>query len=150
MTEWTKEDLEAQARRNPDLAERNPELNPDKVDFGWQKDVKPSKYRATRTEYNGRTYPSEKQAKDAAMFEALTGPGLPYKAYLQEVPFRLPGLTPTGRPIVHRVDHMCIDWDDKVEFFETKCRDIKGRAKMGELKRSQVEQIYHIKITLTD
>ncbi len=105
-----------------------------------------NKYHAIRTEYAGRKYPSKKQAEDTAKFQSLVGPGKPYKAYLEEVPFKLPGHTPTGRSIVHRVDHCLIDWSDKAWWYETKCKAFKGRAPMGELKRSQVEQLYFIKI----
>ena len=97
-----------------------------------------AKYRAKRTEYGGKWYPSKKQAENAAKFMALVGEGKPYKAYLEEIPFRLPGGS------VHRVDHLLLTWDDKAEWYETKGRDLE----VGRLKRNMVSAIYHITISL--
>ena len=145
MASWTEEELANKLKENPDVKVEAPRVITQK---GLLSPKKPSKMRNKRTNYNGRNYPSKKQATDAAKFQSLVGAGKPYKAYLQEVPFALPGLTPTGRPIVHRVDHLLLTWDDKAEWYETKCNPMAGRAKMGELKRSQTEQLYNIIITI--
>lgn len=94
-----------------------------------------SKYKAQRTSYNGKSYPSKKQARKAKELELLKQVGK-IKGYIEEVAFRLPGNS------VHRVDFGRIELDDKVTWVETKGRDLP----MGRLKRRQVEELYHIHI----
>ena len=100
-----------------------------------------SKYHAVRTEYNGRWYPSKKQAGQAAEFYLQKKVGA-IKGVLEEVPFRLPGKTRKGRPIIHRVDFGIIELDDRVIWYESKGKDLE----LGRLKRAQTEEIYQIKI----
>ena len=141
---WTEKELAQRLKDNPDLnISESP--NGKIADFESAKanstfaPVKPhSKYHSLKTEYNGRIYPSKRQAENAAKFMALVGKGKPYKAYLEEIPFRLPGGSQ------HRVDHLLLTWNDTAEWYETKGRDLP----MGMLKRKQTEEIYHIRIRL--
>jgi hypothetical protein len=104
--------------------------------FGKKDNPVRSKYGAIRTEYNGKVYPSKKQADYARMLEALKGKEI--KSYIEEVAFRLPGGS------IHRVDFGVINFDNTVSWVEVKGKDLP----MGKLKRKQTEEIYGIKITV--
>ena len=153
---WTVETLAEQMAANPDFAKANvtalPERKPERMvgsmipppkrgkpsDFDVSKlKVQTSKYKAQRTSYNGKVYPSKKQAKKAEELELLKSVGK-IKGYIEEVPFRLPGKS------VHRVDFGVIELDNKVTWLETKGRDLP----MGKLKRRQVEELFHIHIVV--
>ncbi len=93
--------------------------------------------------YGGRVYPSKKQAIDAEVFYTQLQHKL-IKGVLEEVPFRLPGRTKGGRPIIHRVDWGIIELNDVVSWYESKGKDLE----LGRLKRAQVTELYHIKIEI--
>jgi len=136
MSEWTDEELKRQAARNPDFMKLNPELNPDKVDFGWKKDVKPSKYKAQRT----RGYASKKEAEFADQLALRKEAGEVW-FWLEQVPFKLPGGS------THRVDFMVFYAYPKSQWRSWALIEIKGRdLPLGKLKRKQVEEIYKVKI----
>ncbi len=93
------------------------------------------KFHAVPTLYDGRRYPSKKQAEYARML------GLRVRAgevlfYLEEVPFRLPG------NVTYRLDFL--------EFWangEVHCVDTKGvRTPVYQIKKKQVEELYPIQI----
>ena len=148
MTEWawTKEDLEAQARRNPDLAERNPELMTQEQKERRARDLiinKPTKYHSQRT----HGYASKKEAEYAEQLVLRKAAGEVW-FWLEQVPFKLPGGS------VHRVDFMVFYKHNPTavrngqwkawELVEVKGRDLA----LGKLKRRQVEEIYGVKIKL--
>lgn len=102
-----------------------------------------NKYHAVRTDFKGRNYPSKHQAEKAEMFYQQRDAGI-IKGVLEEVPFQLPGKTEGGRQIVHRVDFGIIELDDRVSWYEAKGKELE----LGRLKRVQVEELYHIKVTV--
>ena len=161
-TRFTEEDIDAKLKENPDLAKVNRKGNPAVTIIDWL-GIEPSeklsrkfkklreavgiskgnKYHAVRAEYNGRRYPSKHQATDAEIFYTQLQHGL-IKGVLEEVPFRLPGLTRQGRPIIHRVDFGILELDGTTQWYESKGKELE----LGRLKRVQVEQLYKIKITV--
>lgn len=111
-----------------------------------------NKYHAQRT--NG--YPSKKHAQYASDLALRKVAGEVWY-WLEEVPFKLPGLTKTGRPIVHRVDFMVfyplmVLKETNIPFYVGKAWElieVKGRdLELGRLKRAQVEALYNVKITV--
>ena len=100
-----------------------------------------NKYRAQRTEYMGRIYPSNHHAEIALYLNAMTKL---YDGIIEEVPFRLPGKTNTGRPFIHRVDFGCLKDGKVVRWVEAKGKDLE----LGKLKRRQVEEIFKIVIEI--
>ena len=138
-----------------DLKETYPNISEDVIELNSNRkpiqqavvNVQPikkrSKYNATPTEFNGRLYPSKTHARHAEMFYLQLRQGL-IKGVLEEIPFRLPGKTKTGKPVKHYVDWGIIGLDDKVAWYESKGKDLE----LGRLKRAQVEDIYHISIKI--
>jgi hypothetical protein len=94
------------------------------------------KYGAERTELNGRSYPSKKQARHAQELELAKRAG-ELVFYLEEVPIRLPGC-------VHRIDFVEFWADGEIRWVEVKGFD----TPVGKLKRKQVEALYPFKITV--
>ena len=102
---------------------------------------KGSKFKAKPTVYNGVRYPSKKHAKAAADLDFRIKVGI-VVSWIREVPFPLPGKTATGRPIKHFVDFLAFKPDGTYQLIE-----VKGfRVGLGELKRSQVEELYNVVI----
>lgn len=103
--------------------------------------VKPTKYKAERTEYNGVFYHSAKEAKFAQELDLLKKAG-EVDFWLRQVPFQLTETT-------YRMDFVTFAvaqgyelgaWD--VHFYE-----VKGfRHPVGELKRKQCQSLYGISI----
>jgi len=101
----------------------------------YQKQPKKHKYRAKKAEYNGRAYPSIKQAKRAHELDILRAKGDVW-FYLEEAPFRLPGKK------TYRLDFL-IKWNDGRLSFE----DVKGiMTPVSKIKIDQVQEIYGIRI----
>jgi hypothetical protein len=102
-----------------------------------------NKYRAQRTEYNGRVYPSKHHAEVRQQLDTAVKGGA-YDNIIEEVPFRLPGKTNTGRPFIHRVDFGCLKDGKVIRWIEVKGKDLE----LGKLKRRQVEELYKIRIEI--
>lgn len=100
-----------------------------------------SKYRAQRTEYNGRNYPSKHHAAIAQLLDSAVKGGA-YDGIIEEVPFRLPGRTNTGRPFIHRIDFGCLKDGKIIRWVEAKGKDLE----LGKMKRRQCEELYKIRI----
>ena len=101
----------------------------------YQQKPKKHKYRAKKAEYNGRVYPSIKQAKRAHELDILRARGDVW-FYLEEVPFRLPGKK------TYRLDFL-IKWNDGRLSFE----DVKGvMTPVSKIKIDQVQELYGIEI----
>lgn len=168
---WTPETLEEKYRENPYLARANkhPVILGDDIDINLayaakmppqatasqpvaRKAQTGNKYHVADKEdrtYNGRVYPSKKQATYAQQLDLLVKAGR-MSFYLEEVPFRLPGGT------VHRLDFIEFtnvftgdftndgkpDFNWNIEFVEVKGRDLP----LGKLKRKQTEELYGITI----
>lgn len=94
-----------------------------------------SKYFAKRTEYNGISFPSKREADYCAKLDALRNAGkLLY--YLRQVPIDLPG------GVKYRVDFVEFWPGGKVRYV-----DVKGmRTPVYKLKKKQVEALFPIKI----
>lgn len=76
------------------------------------------KFKATRTEYNGRIYPSKLQAQYAQYLTTLKEEGL-ILFWLEEVPFRF---YDTSK---YLVDFMVFMADGEIRFVETKGKETK-------------------------
>ncbi len=137
MPNYTSEELAEALKNNPQLGVVVTKLGKQAGKPSESHPSAKSKYRAVRTEYNGRNYPSKKQAADAAKFYMLKDAGK-IKGVLEEVPFRLPGKT------IHRIDFGIIELNNTVTWYESKGRDLP----MGKLKRRQVEALYKIKVNV--
>ncbi len=134
----TKDELEQLLKDNPDLRVDGEATRCFQQASGPSA-VPASKYRDQRTEHAGKMYPSKHEAEDARRFQSLTGLGKPYKAVIEQVKFRLP------KGESHRVDFMLINWENKVEFWESKGKDLES----GRIRRHWVEELYNIKIKIT-
>ncbi len=91
-----------------------------------------SKYNAVKTEVDGITFPSKKEAKIYQLLKLRSG----VKFILRQIPFDLPG------GYRHKLDFMVFYHDGKVEWVEAKGMDLA----MGRMKRKQVEVLYGITI----
>ena len=93
------------------------------------------KYNAQRTEYNGKVYPSKKQAEYARQldYEVQAGEIL---YYLEEVTIRLPG------GIKYRLDFLVVNVDGTIEWIETKG----FKTEVYKLKKKLVESTYPVRI----
>ena len=102
---------------------------------------KTSKFKAKPTVYNGVNYHSQKEVRAAQKLDFMVKAG-EILSWISQVPFVLPGETATGRPIKHYVDFMAFNVDGTYRLIE-----VKGfRVGLGELKRSQVEELYNVVI----
>lgn len=99
--------------------------------------VKKNKYGAQRTVVDGISFPSKKESIFYLALKDRQKRG-EIKSFIMQIPFKLPGKS------VHRIDFMTIGHDNTVEFIEVKGRDLP----MGKLKRSQVEELYGIRVTV--
>lgn len=156
---FTEEELAEKLKDNPDLKVENPLKIATESMTGRVKRQGGNKYHVAPKEariYNGRVYPSKKQAEYAESldFERKIGR---IDFYLEEVVFLLPGKTKTGKRVKHYVDFVTYKKIEQpmngqplnfifpmfiVHFVEVKGRDLE----LGRWKRSQVEEIYKIKI----
>ncbi len=93
------------------------------------------KYNAVRTEANGRTYDSKKEAEYAANLELKKRAG-DVVFWLEQVPLKLPG------GVVYRCDFQEFRSDGTVAFVE-----VKGfENQTWKVKKRLVESLYPIKI----
>lgn len=93
------------------------------------------KFNARRTEHNGISYASKKEARYAQDLDLRVKAG-EVIFYLRQVPLHLPG------GVRYLVDFLEFRSDGTVAFIEVKGLDLP----MGKLKRKQAEEIYPIKI----
>ena len=91
-----------------------------------------SKYRAVKTQVDGMTFDSKKEARIYAALNCRPD----VKFILRQIPFAIPG------GFKHRVDFMLYHHDGTVSFAEAKGYD----NRLGNLKRRQVEELYGITI----
>ena len=97
-----------------------------------------SKYNAKKTQVDGITFDSKKEAARYVELKSLREAGA-IRMFLRQVPFDLPG------NVKYRMDFV-IFWGDGNVTFE----DVKGRVTpMYTLKKKQVESLYPITITET-
>ena len=89
------------------------------------------KFNAKATDFNGKRYPSRKQARHAQELELAKRAG-ELLFYLEEVPVRLSG------GVIHRIDFLEFWASGEVKFVETKGFD----TPQGKLKRKMVEAEY--------
>ncbi len=103
--------------------------------------VKPHKYHAVRTEYNGKSYPSRKEAQHAQDNDLKIKAGY-LTFFLEQVPIRLiPSST------IYRVDFVEFNLVANTHLYEVAFVETKGyKTPVGELKRKQAEAILGIKI----
>ncbi len=99
----------------------------------------------SRRTYNGKVYHSRREMLYASEVLALRKAAGEIDFWLEQVPFRLPGGT------TYRLDYMTFKYDTMI--FSEKLVylihniEVKGkRIPLGELKRKQCEELYHIKI----
>jgi hypothetical protein len=108
----------------------------------WEQPAKPSKYRNVRTEVDGWTFDSKREAKCYAWLKALVDEG-EILYFLRQVPIHLaPPCEHNSRGVVMRVDFMLAYPDDSVRYL-----DAKGVATRDWLnKAAMAENLYGIKI----
>lgn len=136
---WELGELKQQLRDNSDLARKNPELGVTSPVNGATP-LREHKYHAVRTEYNGKSYPSKKEAQ-RAMDNDLRIKASDLSFYLEQVPMRLPG------KITYRVDFVEFMQVANTELYEVHFIDTKGYdTPVSDLKRKQVESLYKIKV----
>jgi hypothetical protein len=99
-----------------------------------------SKFNAIRCEVDGERFQSKLARKHYEHLVMYREAG-EIDFFLREVPFPLPGRTPSGRRIVHRLDWLVVRKGVAI-FAETKGRDLE----QGRMKRSQVEELYKIRV----
>lgn len=128
MTRWTHADLAKVGRRLS--AAIDAPLDP--------KHVVRQKYGNRRVEFNGLKFDSKTELADHQAFlrQQVTGA---IRGVARQVSIPLPG---TNRRI--RIDHMIVENDGRIRFFDSKGFD----NAMGQLKRQQVFEGYGIKVEL--
>ncbi len=132
------EELDQMLRDNPDLARENPGLGVSVP--GAATPPKEHKYHAVRTEYNGKAYPSKKEAKHAEENDLRIKAG-DLSFYMEQVPIKLPG------KITYRVDFVEFTQVANLPLYEVHFVEVKGyKTKVGAIKIKQVEDLYPIKI----
>jgi len=102
-----------------------------------------SKYRNTRTEYNGMKFDSKLEADFCKRLDLLKEGPLKesFKYYLRQVPFHLPG------GIIYRVDFMEVYAYGKLEII--RYTDVKGfETKEFKMKKKQVKALYGVTINI--
>lgn len=125
MIEPTLQDL---MKNNPDLAARNPEAC-----ICSTPEPKRSKYGNKRTLYNGRTYPSQKQASRAVELDMLKRAG-EIIDWFPEVTF------PLAKGVSYRADAVIINLDLSITVEDTKgfrTHEYKIKAKLFHEKYGQ-------------
>jgi hypothetical protein len=132
---WTEEDLANYQKNHPELM-KTATATPNSTMTSLVVKNKPSKYRATLTEYRGVKYHSKKEAKFAESLDAREHIGQ-IKYYLRQVPIQLPGTR-------YLVDFLVFYADGDVEFIDVKGFD----TPVSKMKRKQVELLYPIKIQI--
>ena len=109
--------------------------------------VKPTKYRAKRTEYGSVVYDSAKEARFARELNLRVKAG-ELSFWLGQVPVLLPG------GFTYRLDFMAFCSDDRLHghafpLWDIQCYEVKGyETPVGRLKRKQCEFLYGIVITI--
>ena len=102
-----------------------------------------NKYKAKRTEYNGKFYPSKKEAQ-RAMDNDLRIKSGDLSFYLEQVPFLI---TQGEGAIIYRMDFVEFEQVANTELYEVHFIEVKGYdLPIGKMKRKLVEQKYSIHI----
>jgi hypothetical protein len=135
---WTPEQLEERLKENPDLKIKQENPLP-RLAKGIESQ-KPHKYHAQRTEYNGVRYASKKEANYARELDQRELIG-EFDFWLRQVPLALPG------GIIYRIDFVTFKQIRNTPIYEVHWIEVKGyRTQVGEIKRRQAEEIYHITV----
>jgi len=103
--------------------------------------TKKKKYANSPTLYGGRKYSSKLEVTIAKELDLLQRSGK-IVSWIPQVPFPLPGVTATGRQNRHYVDFLVFLPGDRYKLIEAKG----FKHKLGELKRSQVVELYKVNI----
>jgi len=118
---FSEEELKERLRSNPDLSVRSSSaMKPHPLPaFASAIEKRKNKYNAQRTEYNGVTYDSKKEAEYAQLLDAkVTACDLSY--WLRQVPFDLPG------GVKYRADFVTFEQVADTSLYDVHVIDAKG------------------------
>lgn len=111
-----------------------------------KKGAKPNKYNAKKTEYNGETYDSAKEASYAAKMDMLKKTSGSDKVVKIEKQVRYDVIVNDEKICFYKLDFK-VTYEDRIEYIDVKGLRRGCAYQMFKLKKKLVEALYGIKIT---